>query len=278
MLWLLMNYNMSFKISRKPYPMRSTVDELMSTSEPGTDGQNDQLSGSVDGKTRNVQINLRKIPLLAHLTDEEMGRVKKELRIKRFTRRETIIQKGSPGDSLLFLLSGKLQVIDITDDGRMVSLRILSEGEFFGEISVIQGTPRSASVVALSEVLVAFLPSALALHLFSNSPPVAKHMLHSLAAKIQQDSRFRSLLGIHNISKRIYTFLELMKEKKPGNLEVIENLPTHQDIANMINTSRESVTRTLVVLVQQGIIQKDLHRLIIRKPEVLQDLAQSRTP
>lgn len=255
--------------------MLSTVDESATTSEPGTDGQNDKFSGAVDDKTRNVQISLRKIPLLANLTDEEMGRVKKELRIRRYARRETIIQKGSPGDSLLFLLSGKLQVIDVTDDGRMVSLRILSEGDFFGEISVIQGSTRSASVIALSEVLVAFLPSTLALHLFTHSPSVAKHMLLCLAAKIQQDTQFRSLLGIHNISKRIYTFLALMKETKPGNLEVIENLPTHQDIANMINTSRETVTRTLIILVQQGIVQKDLHRLIIRKPEVLQQLAQS---
>lgn len=271
------NYNADINITPEQYPMISTADELtmQNTTDLSIDDQNDQLSGAVDAKTRNVQINLRKIPLLANLTDEEMGAVKKALRIKRFARRETIIQKGSAGDSLLFLLSGKLQVIDVTEDGRIVSLRILSEGDFFGEISVIQATARSASVVALSEVLVALLPSKLALHLFSHSPSVAHHMLHRLAAKIQQDSQFRSLLGIHNISKRIYTFLELMKETKPGNLEVIENLPTHQDIANMINTSRETVTRTLIVLVQQGIVQKDLHRLIIRNPEALQQLAQS---
>lgn len=255
--------------------MLLTVDPLATASENDIGDKNDQLSGAVDAKTKNVQISLRKIPLLANLTDEEMGQVKRALRIKRYTRRETVIQKGSAGDSLLFLLSGKLQVIDVTEDGRIVSLRILSEGNFFGEISVIQSSARTASVVSLSEVLVAFLPSDLAMHLFSHSPSVAQHMLHCLAVKIQQDSQFRSLLGIHNIAKRIYSFLEMMKEKKPGNLEVIENLPTHQDIANMINTSRETVTRTLIILVQQGIVQKDLHRLIIRKPEALLQLAKS---
>ena len=224
--------------------------------------------------SRNIQINLRKIPLLAHLTDEEMGKVKENLRIKQFARRETIIQKGSPGDSLLFLLSGKLQVIDVTEDGRIVGLRMITEGDFFGEISVIQSSARTASVIALSEVLVRFLPGNISLHLFTHSPTVAQHMLHRLAAKIQQDSQFRSLLSIHNTSKRIYTFLEQMKETKPGNLEVIENLPTHQDIANMINTSRETVTRTLLILTQQGIVQKDLRRLIIRKPAELQQLVQ----
>ena len=229
--------------------------------------------GTADATAQTIQIHLRKIPLLADLSDTEMELVKANLRIKRFARRETIIQKGLPGDSLVFLLSGKLQVVDVTEDGRLVGLRIVSEGDFVGEISVILSTPRSASVVALSEVLVAFLPSKVTMHLFSHSPSVAQHMLERLAAKIQQDSQFRSLLSIHNTAKRIYTFLEQRKETKPGNLEVIENLPTHQDIANMINTSRETVTRTLLILTQQGVVQKDLHRLIIRKPETLQQLA-----
>lgn len=258
--------------------MLSNADELAMTNaaKPITVGQKSApLSpGATELKTQNIQINLRKIPLLASLTDEEMGKVKANLRVKTFARRETVIQKGSPGDSLLFLLAGKLQVVDVTEDGRVVGLRMVSEGDFFGEISVIQSSVRTASVIALSEVLVAFLPNNITLHLFSHSPPVAQHMLQRLAAKIQQDSQFRSLLSIHNTSKRIFTFLELLKEKKPGNLEVIENLPTHQDIANMINTSRETVTRTLLMLAQQGIVQKDLHRLIIRKPVALQQLAQ----
>ena len=58
-------------------------------------------------------------------------------------------------------------------------------------------------------------------------------------------------------------------------LEVVENLPTHQDIANMINTSRETVTRALLTLVQQGIVEKDAHRLIIRNPQALQKLADA---
>jgi len=255
--------------------MMSTADELPmpNAADPAVAGQ--KSAADLPGTAGvNIQINLRKIPLLANLTDEEMEKVKTELRIKRFTRRETVIQKGSTGDSLLFLLSGKLQVVDVTEDGRIVGLRMLSEGDFFGEIAVIQASVRSASVVALSEVLVAFLPSKTTLHLFSHSPSVAHHMLRRLAAKIQQDSQFRSLLSIHNTSKRIYTFIELMKEKKPGNLDVIENLPTHQDIASMINTSRETVTRTLLILAQQGIVQKDMHRLIIRKPEMLQKLVQ----
>jgi CRP-like cAMP-binding protein len=185
-----------------------------------------------------------------------------------------VLQKGGTGDSLLFLLSGQLQVVDITEDGRAIGLRILTPGEFFGEIAVINNSTRSASVIALSEVLVAFLPSATALHLFSHSPSVANHMLRHLAQKIHRDSQFRALLSIHNTSRRIYSFLGLLKQKDSGNVEVVENLPTHQDIANMVNTSRETVTRALLTLVQKGIVQKDSHRLIIIKPDALQKLVQ----
>jgi CRP-like cAMP-binding protein len=231
---------------------------------------------TADAKTQaNLHIHLRKIPLLSELNEEEMLRVRADIRVRAYAKRDVVLQKGASGDSLLFLLSGQLQVIDITEDGRAIGLRMLSPGDFFGEIAVINGSMRSASVVALSPVLVALLPRATALHLFSHSPSVANQMLRFLAAKVQRDSEFRALLSIHNTSKRIYTFLGLLKEKKAeDNLEVVENLPTHQDIANMINTSRETVTRTLLSLVQQGIIKKGTHRLIIVDPEALQKLAQ----
>ncbi|MEF9930193.1 MAG: Crp/Fnr family transcriptional regulator [Massilia sp.] len=258
----------------------------MTTSKPKAASTHDDPAGLVDTSAPvpatepataaeqqvNYQIHLRKIPLLAGLSDEDMTRVKADMRVRQYAKRDIVLQKGAAGDSLLFLLTGQLQVIDITEDGRAIGLRMLAPGDFFGEIAVINGTMRSASVVALSPVLVALLPRATALHLFAHSPSVASHMLRFLAEKVQRDSEFRALLSIHNTSRRLYTFLDLLKQKKEGDVHVVENLPTHQDIANMINTSRETVTRALLTLIQQGIIQKGTHKLIIIKPEALQKL------
>ena len=231
-------------------------------------------SSAVEGvQRRNVQIHLRKIPLLADLTPEEMEKVKTELRIRQYAKREVVLHKGGTGDGLLFLLSGQLQVMDVTEDGRAIGLRMLAPGDFFGEIALINNSTRSASVVAMSEVLVAFLPAPIAMHLFSHSPSVARQMLQYLAQKIQRDSEFRALLSINNTARRIYTYL-VLNQKKAGDGTVVENLPTHQDIANMINTSRETVTRALLSLSQQGIVQKDAHRLVILNPEALQKLVQ----
>ncbi|MYN09742.1 Crp/Fnr family transcriptional regulator [Pseudoduganella aquatica] len=223
---------------------------------------------------RNLQIHLRKIPLLAELSDEEIIRVKADLRVRQYAKRDVVLHKGGHGDGLMFLLAGQLQVVDITEDGRAIGLRILAPGDFFGEIALINNTTRSASVVAMTDALVAFLPAPTAMHLFSHSPSVARQMLQHLAQKIQRDSEFRALLSINNTAKRIYTYLVLMQKKQPDGT-VVENLPTHQDIANMINTSRETVTRALLTLVQQGIVQKEPHRLVIKNPEALQKLVQS---
>jgi CRP-like cAMP-binding protein len=224
---------------------------------------------------RQIQVHLRKIPLLADLGDEDIARVKTELRYRHFPKRSVVLHKGGNADALLFLLSGQLQVIDVTEDGRAVGLRMLAAGDFFGEIALINGSTRSASVVATTEVLVAFLPASTALHLFSHSPSVARKMLGHLAQKIQRDSEFRALLSINNTSRRIFTYIALMPQvvDKDGK-QVVENLPTHQDIANMINTSRETVTRALLTLVQQGVVQKEAHRLVILDPDALQRLAQ----
>jgi CRP-like cAMP-binding protein len=225
---------------------------------------------------RLIHIHLRKIPLLAELSDEEIIRVKKDMRVRQYHKRDIVLQKGGHGDGLMFLLSGQLQVIDVTEEGRAIGLRMLVPGDFFGEIALINNSTRSASVVALTDVLVAFLPASAAMHLFSHSPSVAKQMLQHLAMKIQRDSELRALLSINNTAKRIYTYLVLMKKKDapPGEPAVVENLPTHQDIANMINTSRETVTRALAALTQQGIVEKEAHRLIIRDPEALRKLVQ----
>lgn len=232
-------------------------------------------ANTAEGKlAHNVQVHLRVIPLLADLSEEEMLTVKMDLRFRQYNKRDVVLQKGGAGDGLMFLLSGQLQVIDVTEDGRAIGLRMLVPGDFFGEIAVISSSKRTASVVAMTPVLVAFLPAPAALHLFSHSPSVANKMLRHLAEKIQRDSEFRSLLSINNTTRRIYTFLIQMKKSQPGQPDVVENLPTHQDIANMINTSRETVTRALLTLAQQGIVQKETHRLVILDPQALQKLVE----
>lgn len=219
--------------------------------------------------------SLRKIPLLSELPDEQLLRVAADLRLRQYAKRDIVINKGSAGDALLFLLAGQVQVVDVTEDGRAIGLNLLRPGDFFGEIAVIDGGTRSASVTALTEATVAFLPRNTALWLFSHCASVAERILQHMAKKIRRESEFRALLSIHNAFRRVYALLDLLKQTQPGGIVVVESLPTQQDIAIMVNTSRETVSRAMAHVLEQGIVEKDMRRLIIRKPEVLSQLAVS---
>ena len=216
-----------------------------------------------------VTVHLKNIPLLSGVDETTITRVASVLQVRRVARGQHILYKGSAGEHLLFLLSGRLQAIDLTEDGREIGLSFLVPGDYFGELSIVDGLPRSASVVACEHSVYALLPRLHALELIHNNPLVAERVLKRFAASIRQASNFRMILGIPNAFQRVYALLEHLSRKGHGGLVVIEKLPTQQEISIMVNTSRETVSRAMQVLIQRGVIEKDLRRLIVRQPDVL---------
>lgn len=214
-------------------------------------------------------INLQKIPLLAGLDEAALKKVAGALQVRKAEHGQAILNKGGKGDYLLFLLSGRLQAVDITEDGREVGLSFLVPGDYFGELSVIDDLPRAATVVACEPSIYALLPRLHALDLIHNNPSVAERMFKRLAAGIRRSSNLRTILSITVAFQRVYALLDHLSQKSPGGLVVIERLPTQQEISIMINTSRETVSRAIQVLIQRGVVEKDLRRLIIRQPEAL---------
>jgi CRP-like cAMP-binding protein len=212
---------------------------------------------------------LKRIPLLEGLQPAVLERIAGYLHLRNFERGQYVLRKGNPGDQLLFLLSGQLQVVDVTQDGRDVGLNFLEPGDYFGELSVIDGLPRTASVVATAHSQIAVLGRAHALDLFFHQPLIAERVLTRMAKAIRKASDYRSILALPNAFQRVYALLDQMKTVAPGGLTIIERLPTQQEIAIMINTSRETVSRAMQILNQKGIVEKDLKRLIVRKPDVL---------
>ena len=94
-----------------------------------------------------------------------------------------------------------------------------------------------------------------------------------LAGTVRSMSHHRVLLGIPNAFQRVFSLLIQMSQSMPGGLVVVQDIPRQQQIAIMLNTSRETVSRAITELVQAGVVEKDMRRLIVRKPDVLQRLA-----
>lgn len=217
---------------------------------------------------------LRTLPVLSLLTEEQLAQVVASARVSRFPKRATVVLKGREVDSLGFLLAGKLQVVDYLPDGREFGLNIIHAGQFFGELSVIDGLPRSASLIALGPSTVLQVPGELARRLLYRYPPVAEAMMRHLSQAVRRMSDMRALQAMPNAFQRVYALLARMTEAGPSGLHAIDEMPTHQEIAIMVNTSRETVTRALARLRELGVVQKDRRRMLVRSPEALRQLVE----
>jgi CRP/FNR family cyclic AMP-dependent transcriptional regulator len=220
----------------------------------------------------NQQALFRDLPL--PLLQEIAGHV----RMQEFGKREFVIHKGGPGDSLLMLFTGRLQVISLSDEGKEVGINFIEPGDYFGEIALIDGGQRSASVVSVTTSMVGFLPKQQALWLFQNNPVIAERVQKRLCETIRKEIQHRSTQGGAKAYTRIYAVLfgnRTLAAPKPGQQPVaIENLPNQQSIASMANVSRETVSRAIHALIKSGVIQKDTRRIIIKNPALIERLAR----
>ena len=216
-----------------------------------------------------LTVHLQKIPLLAGVNEDTLKQVGEAMQIRAVERGNHVIEKGSTGHHLMFLLTGRLQAFDLTEDGREVGLNFLSPGDYFGELSIIDSLPRSATVVACENSLIASLPRAQALALFYHTPLVAERLIKRMASSIRNAANYRTILSIPSAFQRVFALLNQFAKTAPGGLVVIEKMPTQQEIAIMVNTSRETVSRAIQILLQKGVVEKDLRRLIVRQPEAL---------
>lgn len=219
---------------------------------------------------------LRGLPVLDLLDDEQLSQVAAVARAVRYPKRATVMLKGREVDHWAFLVSGRLQVVDYLPDGRAVGLNIIQSGRFYGELSVIDGQPRSASLVALVPALVVQVPGEISRRLFYHCPPVAEAMMRHLASVVRRMSDLRALQSMPNAFQRVFALLSYVKEEGPGGQPVINDTPTHQEIAIMVNTSRETVTRALGYLKKAGVARRDVQRrMIIMDPKALQRLVEN---
>src|SRR5207237_1184767 len=113
---------------------------------------------------------LARLPLFEGVDARTLEETAAHTTWRELKKRQQVLSKGAVGDHLLFLASGRLQVLDVTESGREIGLNLLMPGDYFGELSIIDGQPRSASVVAIENSVVALVPKAQAWQLFRHNP------------------------------------------------------------------------------------------------------------
>ncbi|MBD04361.1 MAG: Crp/Fnr family transcriptional regulator [Gemmatimonadetes bacterium] len=203
---------------------------------------------------------LRQGPLFEGLDDEQLDAIALVTITRRFDKHQVIILAEEEGDALFIISSGQVKVSIVSEDGREVILSLLGTGSVFGELSLLDGKPRSANVVATENTDLYMLRRSDFLQLVYKVPQIAVGLLAELAARLRKTDRKIGGLALLDVTSRISeTLLQLADEHgtETDDGVLLKSRPTHQQIANMSGTTRETVSRVLKRLEKQGYISTE---------------------
>jgi len=211
---------------------------------------------------------LKRISLFSDLSDSELERVFRLMEEKSYSRGEIILNQEDEGDSLFVIIKGRVKIFLMAEDGREVILSIMKPGDFFGEMSLLDGKPRSASASALepSELLV--LKRDGFVSVVTVSPSIALKIMFEMSGRLRSaDERIGSLslLDVYGRVARVLLQLARSEGKPCPEGIVIESLPTHHDIASMVGSSRETVSRVLGDLSRRGYLTLTGRKAVIHE-------------
>ena len=220
---------------------------------------------------------LSQFPLLQPLPAEVKASLSARMTLHSFARRAMVMSKDKPAQELGFLVDGRLQGVDFTVDGRSVGLYFVDPGDYFGELSLVDEKPPAEFVVAAAKSTVAFLDAAAAKELILHTPSLAQAVMLRLAKRVRLVMGQRTLLSLPNPFQRLCVLLLQLPQQVVNGCIEIDQSPTHQELAIMINASRETVTRSFQVLFLHKVLERDGNALRLLQPTELTDIAEGRT-
>lgn len=191
--------------------------------------------------------------------------------------REMVCRKGEPGEALFIVISGKLKVTNQSEDGRELILAILEDGETFSEMSLLDGQPRSANVMAVQDSNLLVIKRQDFLTFLEQHPKVAIALLVILSKRLREmdslmgDMRF---LDVRSRLAKTLTRLALQHGRTAGNGSIRIDLKLSQeDLGNLICATRESVNKQLKQWESEGVLECSQSSFIIHSIPVLQEIA-----
>ena len=219
---------------------------------------------AIQNRSKEAVESLRNIGLFSSVHDEDLESVAQLLIERRFPKHKTIVEEGLPGDYMYIIREGRVSVSKLSDDGREKILEFLESGDFFGEMSLLDNAPRSASVRALTETRILALSRNDFLAVLKRSPGLSMAVIQELTRRLRQVDEQASSLSFQRVKERTKGLLVRLAKEETGRdgLRVTPAL-THQQIADMIGTSRETVTRALKGLREQGWLSQEGKRYLV---------------
>lgn len=209
---------------------------------------------------------LQSVALFWDLSEAELGYISEKMIARHYESGKFIFLEDSEGEQCFFVIQGSVKVTRLSKDGREVILAMLNEGEFFGEMALLDGESRSANVIALEETEVLTLNREDFLVVLQDYPQIAIQLLKEMAHRLRKSDRQIASLSLSDAEKRIalciIRFADEQGVIRRGQVS-IPRVPIQQDIANMAGTSRETVSRAINVLEKEHYIKRQGRELLI---------------
>ena len=219
---------------------------------------------------------LQHLPLLSGLPKVTLAELSRSSDLETFNKREVVYNKGDQANHLYFLYDGRVQGVDFTVDGKEVGCFFADPGDFFGELGVMDGKGQPESVVSLVKSTVVALPKQAIRPLLTAMPTMAEALMLKLADKLRQASTQRKILGLatplQKVCAQLWTMHVSTSEGQPSGK--IPLMPTHQELAIMINASRETVTRVFQLLQSKSVVQRDGNDLLLLNLQLLKEISE----
>ena len=192
--------------------------------------------------------SIKNIPLFASLTDEELRHVSDKLVVKRFQKNEIILQEEDTNEYMYIIMNGKVKVVQTTEDGKEILLAIHQSGDFFGEMSLIDGKTSPATVIATENSTAAILSKKDFYSLMETQKKVLDNLLLILCSRHRESWEKIQMLNYKNASHRIKILFLMLSDKygeKTAEGVTLNIKLTHQEMAEMTGMTRETVTRVI---------------------------------
>jgi CRP-like cAMP-binding protein len=218
---------------------------------------------------------LKKVPLFAEFSDGDRTAVAALMVARRYPKHAVLVYEGDAGDALFIVVKGNVAVTRVSNDGKETILTILREGDFFGEMGVLDGSPRSATIKAIGEVDAAMLPRKDFLDLLGKSPHMSLSLVLALSSRLRETNQAIQAAAYQDIRTRLAALLlhlsQQFGETVEGGIRLTLRL-TNQEMANMIGTTRETANRMLNRFWDEKLIDMQTGHIVIADAAKLKTL------
>ena len=213
---------------------------------------------------KSIRSLLQGIPLFAGLSEVQFDQLARVAVLRKVPRHTTIVHVGAHTDSLFVIVSGSAKVLNRDEEGREVILSMLGAGECFGEMGLIDGSPRSADVVASEACELLAISKADFTQALAGNVDLCLNIMKSLVLRLREANHKIESLALMDVYGRVAKLLLELSEKENG-VRVIRRKVTKQDIATMVGASREMVSRVMRDLENSGYIRVEKWSIVLNE-------------